>query len=273
MKTKTTLLACLALLCTGALAHASPQVRDHRRGPPPPPAWDSRGWTMLGEKTVEGRNDRDTITVGRYQGRFDQLTLRVEDSDVELVDFVVRFTNGEVFSPKVGHYFREGTRTRIIELPGNSRTIQRIDLRYRNVTRGARARVQVWGRDTRVRQPPPPTTGKPRSPGWDSRGWVMLGERSVQRRMDRDTIVVGRDNGRFRQLALVVEDGDLELFDMVVHFHKGKPQTMNVPHFFREGSRSRAIDLPGKRSTIKKIELRYRSTRGGDRARVQVWGR
>jgi hypothetical protein len=122
-----------------ALVHTDDAEAQRRRG-----GWNNKGWVKLGERTVDGRTDRDTIHVGRYEGRFSKLTIAVEDNDLEMLDFTVTFTNGERFRPRLRHYFREGSSTRVIDLPGHTRTIQRIDMTYRNVRRG-RAVVEVWG--------------------------------------------------------------------------------------------------------------------------------
>jgi hypothetical protein len=121
----------LSLLLVGGVANAD--------------RWDSRGWTKLGEQTVNGRVDRDTIRVGRHEGRFSKITLKVEGSDMELLDMDIRFANGTTWSPRVKHYFRENSRTRVIDLPGDERVIQTISLKYRNIRGGGRARVEVWG--------------------------------------------------------------------------------------------------------------------------------
>ena len=81
--------------------------------------WDSKGWVKLGEREVNGRVDRDRIDVGRYDGKFAKLTLVVENSDLELLDFEVTFGNNERFHPEVRHIFKEGARTRVIDLPGD----------------------------------------------------------------------------------------------------------------------------------------------------------
>jgi hypothetical protein len=133
-------------------APAPQPAPDPQPIPPPEPAplprpiWDSTGWTMLGEHSVDGRRDRDRIQVGRDEGRFRQLTMVVIDSELELIELEIKFGNGKPFRPNVAHYFRENSRTRVIDLPGDSRVIKHIDLRYKNLPGGGRARVQVWAR-------------------------------------------------------------------------------------------------------------------------------
>jgi hypothetical protein len=108
--------------------------------------WDSTGWRLLGERSVTGRYDHDTITVGAYKGRFDKLSMVVLDSDLELIDLEVRFTAGRPYHPATRHHFKEGSRSRIFDLPGSDRIIRSIELRYRNVPGGGNARVQIWAR-------------------------------------------------------------------------------------------------------------------------------
>ncbi|MEO8700145.1 MAG: hypothetical protein ABI867_08880, partial [Kofleriaceae bacterium] len=204
--------------------------------------WDNRGWVKLGEQQVNGRIDRDRINVGRYEGRFSKLTIVVEDSDLELLDFDVTFGDNTRWNPRVNHYFRENTRTRVIDLPGDTRTIKYIDLKYRNIRGGGRASVQVWGFKTDGGRVPPPPPAVYR---WDSQGWALLGEQVVNGRIDRDRIRVGRDEGRFSRLMIVVLDSDLELLDFDVKFNRGATWNPRVRQVFRENTRTRSIDLPG----------------------------
>ncbi len=263
------LLGLIFLVATVGTVAAQPY--GERRGPGPGRAvWDSSGWTLLGEQWVDGRrrSDRDRINVGRYEGRFSKLTIVVTDSDLEMLDFTVNFPRGQKWSPRVSHYFRENTRTRVIDLPGDDRRIESIDMRYRNLPGGGRAKVQVWG--FKNAPPPPP----PARFSWDNRGWTMLGEQVVDygRRADRDRINVGRYEGRFSKLTIVVLDSDLELLNFQVNFPRGTAYAPRVNHYFRENQRTRVIDLPGDDRRIESIDLRYRNLPGGGRARVQVWG-
>jgi hypothetical protein len=107
--------------------------------------WDNKGWVKLGEQTVNGRVDKDTIRVGKAEGKFTKLTLVVEKSELELLDFEITFANGEKFHPEVKHYFKENSRTREIDLPGDERVIQKIDVTYKNLPKGGNAKLEVWG--------------------------------------------------------------------------------------------------------------------------------
>jgi hypothetical protein len=231
--------------------------------------WSSKGWVKLGEQTVNGRVDRDRITVGRYEGKFSKLTLVVEASELELLDFEVTFGNNQKWNPRIAHYFRENTRTRVIDLPGDDRVIKYIDLKYKNVPGGGRARVEVWGWKAGANDAP--TTRAP----WrfDSTGWQLLGENIVNGRVDKDRITVGKYNGRFSKMTIVVLDSDLELLDLEVQFARGPSWHPTVRHVFREGERSRVIDFPGDERAIRYIDLKYKNLPGGGRAKVQVYAK
>lgn len=230
--------------------------------------WDSKGWVKLGEREVNGRVDHDRIEVGARDGKFTKLTLYVENSDLELLDFEITFGNKEKFHPEVRHVFKEGSRTRVIDLPGDERVIKSIDLKYKNLPGGGRARVEVWGWKAERAG-----ADKPAAFSWDSSGWVMLGEREVNGRVDHDRIEVGRREGKFEKLTVVVVDSDLELIDFEIKFAKGAPWHPELKHFFKEGQRTRVIDFPGDERTIKFIDFKYRNLPGGGRAKVQVWAK
>jgi len=92
-------------------------------------------WEFLGQREVDFRNDHDQIEVGRSEGRFKQLQIRVKDAPIEVSNMVVTFANDQTFSPKIRQRFSEGSGTRIIDLPGERRTIKRIDFNYRSISR------------------------------------------------------------------------------------------------------------------------------------------
>jgi hypothetical protein len=102
--------------------------------------------------------------------------------------------------------------------------------------------------------------------------WDKLGERWVQGGADRDVIHVGKTQGMYKRIKLVVEHSAIELYDIVIVFGNGEqfsPQTRLV---FGPGTTSREIDLPRNARYIKRIEFRYGNLPGGGRAQVEVWG-
>ena len=58
-------------------------------------------WELLGQREVDFKNDRDQIDVGRSEGRFKQLEVRVKNAPVEISDMVVTFENDTTFKPKL----------------------------------------------------------------------------------------------------------------------------------------------------------------------------
>src|SRR6476620_4789220 len=97
-----------AVLGAASVAGAQPQAR-----PAPAMAFDATGWTLLGTQEVAGKRDRDSITVGKQEGKFDKIAIVVTDSDVELKDLTVVFANGDKWTPGgLKHVFKEGQRSR-----------------------------------------------------------------------------------------------------------------------------------------------------------------
>jgi hypothetical protein len=92
-------------------------------------------WEVLGQREVDFRNDHDQIDVGRNEGQFKQLQLRVKDAPIEVTNMVVTFGNNQTFTPKIRHRFTEGTGTHVIDLPGERRTIKRIAFNYKSISR------------------------------------------------------------------------------------------------------------------------------------------
>ncbi|HKE17080.1 MAG TPA: hypothetical protein VKB80_19535 [Kofleriaceae bacterium] len=275
--------SCVVTTKSGPTAHEPRASRPEPRHEPPRPhrpSWNSAGWTLLGEQTVQGRNDRDVIRVGRRDGTFSKLMLVVEDSDLQLNDVIITYDNGRKHSPRVNHQFREGSRTAPIDLRGEARVIEQVELHYGNLPGGGRATVQLWGRSegsagmpSRTPPPPPPPPPSRGHDVWDSRGWTLMGEQWVRGGRNKDVIAVGARQGKFTKLMLVVDEGELNLDDIIIEYDNGRKHSPKLRFSFRDGSRTRPIDLRGEARGIRKVELRYSNMPRTDRAKVQLWGR
>jgi hypothetical protein len=146
------LAACEVRTSPGPRGPSSPRYEEAPPSRPPPPdrgpapsrQWDSTGWTLLGEKTVDGTNDQEQVDFSQKMGTIPKrLTITVTDSDLEMHDMKVVYTSGESFTPSGRHYFREGSRTRVIEL-SRAEILRAVQFKYSNLPGGGRARVQVW---------------------------------------------------------------------------------------------------------------------------------
>ena len=127
--------------------------------PPAPPApptdkWSDRAfdrasnWDKLGERKVNTKADRDTISIGkRKRERYRAVAIVVEKSAIEMFDMVITFGDGTTFSPNVRWVFDAGTSSRVIDLPGDARAIRKIEFRYGNLPGGGKAKVEVWAFD------------------------------------------------------------------------------------------------------------------------------
>jgi hypothetical protein len=105
-------------------------------------------------------------------------------------------------------------------------------------------------------------------------GWTRLGSAVADFRTERDRISVGRVEGTFREIMFEVDGSDLEMRDIVVTFGDGSRFSPETRARFAEGSRSRSIDLPGERRTIREVEFTYRSLdKRSGRSTITLYGR
>jgi hypothetical protein len=254
----------LALFAFSMLADtASAQPRDRDRGPPgfdrdrgPPGRGPDRGreqWELLGEQSVGFGVDRDVIRVGRREGRFSALALEVRDNDVEILDLKVFFNRGPPQDVRVREFIRAGGRTRPVQFAWGDRSIDRIEITYRSRPnfRG-RAKVAVFGLQDAGPPPPPPPSAR----------WEELGCGKVGIKPDRDSIRVGRREGRFSAIKLTVRGSKIELIDLTVVYERGPPDQLQVRKKIGDGDETPPLDLRGERRAIDRVDLSYRQTLG-----------
>jgi hypothetical protein len=115
----------VALVCTGLVAADAQAQRRDRDG-------DRDRWVDLGCKQVNFIGaDRDSIRVGRREGRFKAIRLQAKGNDVEMLDLKVIYASGAPDDISVRAMIRQGTRTRPLDLRGRERAIDQIDMVYR----------------------------------------------------------------------------------------------------------------------------------------------
>ncbi|MEL6297483.1 MAG: DUF992 domain-containing protein [Pseudomonadota bacterium] len=235
-------------------------------------------WEPLGSRVVDFSRDRDVIQLSRKDGRFRALQLLVSDNDVFMNEIRVVYGNGRAESLLVRDEIKAGRRSRVMDLAGRARIIDRVELIYRSDPGGNRkANVELFGvkfvpptkpRRRRVRQIAIATPRKLQ--------WEKLGTKSVQGKVDRDTIVVGRREGQYRAVQLVVRNSDIEFEDMKVMFGNGRVQDVPLRSVIRAGASSRVIDLRGQNRIIREVQFVYKRRPNGfddyARAAVDLYG-
>ncbi|HEY8459178.1 MAG TPA: hypothetical protein VIM99_02295 [Blastocatellia bacterium] len=105
-------------------------------------------WVLLGQTTVDGQRDRDRIAIGRAEGRFRSLQLRVTGGPVNFHRVIVNYANGTSEELEVRENIRPGGQTRPIDLRGTDRVINSVDFFYGKGTwrPTARPKVSLYGR-------------------------------------------------------------------------------------------------------------------------------
>ena len=103
-------------------------------------------WKFIGDKKVNFLIDRDVIHV-TGNDNFSQVKLKVTDGPVHILDMDIYFENGDKFDVSIRNRIPKGGESRVIDLPGGSRSIKQIEFWYE--TKGflkGRGRVAVWGK-------------------------------------------------------------------------------------------------------------------------------
>jgi len=105
----------------------------------------AQGWDYLGEAHVDGGQDHDNIHVGRHDGRFRAIQLRVEGGEVFFERVVVHFHDGSHEELLIRDRIPSGGSTRAIDLPGNRRVIESVELWYGKARWEHRPKVSLFG--------------------------------------------------------------------------------------------------------------------------------
>ena len=222
-------------------------------------AQGARRWVFLGQTTVNGQRDYDRIGIGRNEGRFESIQLRVSGAPVEFQKVVVNYANGTSEEVEIRDRIPAGGQTRAIDLRGGERVINSVEFRYSKANWSGRnlPKVSLYGIDF-VRKP--------------ASNWTFLGQAAVSGSRDRDRIGVGRNEGKFQSIQLRVAGGPVEFYRVVVHYGNGASEEVEVRDRIPAGGQTRAIDLRGGEREISSVEFFYGNAhfRG---AKVSLYGR
>lgn len=221
-----------------------------------------RGWELLGEQRVGFRVDRDVIRINQSEDwyrtrRYRTIHFIADGNDIHMMSIRLVYLNGFAEDFRVDRLIRDGD-DMPIDLRGERSFIRQIEMVYRARPdfRG-QAVIKVYGEPGRRGPSGPP----PAVVGGGGRGdWVELGCQEVSLfGKDRDTIRVGRREGRFKAIRLQVRGADVEVLDLRVIYANGDPDNLPVKSHIRAGERTRPLDLRGRERAIDRVEMAYRT--------------
>ncbi len=222
-----------------------------------PAAQAQRGadWIQLGEQSVGFRIHQDIINVGQPEDWFSNRSFRslffvAERTDIHMLAIRVVYLNGHTEDLRVDDFIEKGGQLEV-SLGGERSYLKRIEMTYR-------ARPDFRG-DAVIKVFADPVR---RLGGGPNRGddWSELGCQQVALfGNDRDTIRVGRREGRFKAIRLFVRGADVEVLDLKVVYANGQPDDIALQNLIRVGERTRALDLRGRERSIDRIEMTYRT--------------
>jgi hypothetical protein len=220
---------------------------------PPAQAQRDPDWVFLGEQSV-GKVERDVINIGQPEDWFANRWFRAlyfvaERVDVYLISIRLVYINGYTEDLRIDEFIRRGDQLEV-GLGGDRSYLKSIEMIYR-------ARPELRGEAViKVFADPVRRRGDVLPRG----NWAELGCQQVALfARDRDSIRVGRREGRFRAVRLHAREADVELLTVRVVYESGAPDDISVQQVLRAGERTRPLDLRGRERVIERIDLAYRT--------------
>jgi hypothetical protein len=109
------------------------------------PESQAKRWVLLGTAHVDKNDDHKTIHVGDQAGQFRKIQVRVNGGAIDLQRLVVHFGNGTQEELAVSDRIRSGGKTPELDLPGEHRTIESVELWYSKEYADTRPEVSLYG--------------------------------------------------------------------------------------------------------------------------------
>lgn len=109
-------------------------------------SFDMSMWRIIGQKEAAYGPDRDVLFV-KGNDIFSAVKIKVVDAGLNMKDMGIHFENGQIQHVPLQKNFHQGEESRVIDLPGNKRRIEKITFLYdtKGVMKG-KANVIVFGR-------------------------------------------------------------------------------------------------------------------------------
>jgi hypothetical protein len=275
---KTRLLALTALLCASAALPASAQ--------PAYAPWDRPGgWDRIGSVDFSFRPDHET-EYGRFGGRVERLSFMARNADVRCQRVTATYANGR--SSEIYRGTLQRGRSVVVDIPGRSQLVRRIDFDCRSLERRQQARVDIaadigqyraewrrspdwstrWSRmfnwsDDRYSDNRPGNDRYVSGPPLNTQGWVTLSTEVFNGPSDRESTFAGFRGRNVDTIALRAVNDDARCRRVTATFADGTRHDLNIAedNYLRE-DRVYQLDLPGRRSDVARVDLTCHAVHG-----------
>jgi hypothetical protein len=280
---KTRLLALAAALCAGVALPASAQPaygpNDRAFGN----EYNRPGWDRIGSVDFSFRPDHET-EYGNLGGRVQRLSFVARNGSVRCQNVTATFNNGRTRQLYRGT-LRQG-RNVVVDLPGQSRMIRRIDFDCRSLERRT-TRVDIAADIGQYR------AEWRRSPDWDrmwsrmfnwdndrygdnrygndryvsgglnTEGWITLSTEVFDGRIDRETTFAGFAGRDVERLAVRAVNDDARCSRVTATFANGMRRDLNIGegNLLRE-DRVYQLDLPGRTRDVTRVDMTCHAENG-----------
>ena len=101
-------------------------------------------WVFLGDRHVDGKADRDNIEI-KPGDKFRAIQFRVDGGRVQFTKVIVHFRNGTREELDVHSSIPSGGRSGSIDLPGQRRSIQSVEMWYSKANWRTRPTINLYG--------------------------------------------------------------------------------------------------------------------------------
>ncbi len=232
------------------------------RPPRPLPPVAGGRFDVIDSQTVDKAADRIIFRVGPRDGRLSQIVIRALDEPITFRNVEIVYANGERQSVDLIERLEPGQESRPIDLIGEARLVQEVNVIKRPSWRPGVGRAELLA----LRRPAPPPPPAPMAGGFD-----VIDQQIVDRRSDKVAFTVDRTEGPFRQIKFKALDDSILFNHIQIVFRDGRTQEIEVIERLEAGEESPAIDVEGRGDIDKVVVTKRPSWRGGE-SRLQLAG-
>ncbi|MDF1663181.1 MAG: hypothetical protein P1V97_15505, partial [Planctomycetota bacterium] len=225
----------------------------------PPQKWSDKGSFAPAQTLSEGKIPLKEKNINALQLTFHKTIVKVQKAWVQ-------FANGDKLVLKILPKYGTGTVTRVFDMPRQHvATAVHVLAQTAANPRNQQALITIRGRQNR---PKKSSTG----PKAITKGWKLLGLKSVRVNSERDSIRVGFLRGKIGQLKVIAGVHPVFVDTVKITFNNKKTHTFKVNKEIPAGTESETCVFPGGPKIIQKIVFVYRST-GGKKSTLAMYGK